>query len=498
MAKKFLALLIVLVMVLSMIPAVSAAEETTEVVIPSYTVNDAGWVAINGAGKFNDWFRATTVDSIISASDKLNQAVDAKLVLTNDVSMNVLARIGNTLDGGEDDNGNPIEDRPDPVHNIIIDMNGHNITATGNHRVFEVYNSNLTIINSKEEGGNITAAGAYNAVGGMFYVNNGSLTLSNVNLYRTKATASTIAKGGILGTNKSVVLLQDCVLDASGSASVQQGGVLYVANYSDVTLNNCEIKGGSVYTGLINNKADTTDRGGNVYIAGGTVTMNGGTISGGRTPYRGGNIYLDSVSSTFVLNYGTVEDGIAQDTEHDTGAARGSNIYVYKGTVIMHGGTIKNGNYLKGDYSSYNVNGANMYLESNEGTYFYMYGGELVHETCLSFSGAGGNMTKGANAVALLYGGKFTLPSLTSKNRTFTYEASATCSTVSEWNENGEFIITPNNTPVAGEVVAATCTAAGYTNYKCADCEDTFIADIVAPTGHTPVAIDAKSATCTE
>ena len=392
MAKKFLALLIVLVMVLSMIPAVSAAEEAPEVVIPSYTVNDAGWVEIKSAGAFNNWFRATTTeDGILEANDRLNRPVTAKLILTTDITMNVLARIGNSLDGGTDDEGNPIEDRPDPVHNIIIDMNGHNITATGNHRVFEIYNGNLTLINSKEEGGNITAPGAYSTVGGMFYVKNGSLTLSNVNLYRTKATASTSAKGGILGTNNSTVLLQDCVLDATNSASVQQGGVLYVANASDVTMNNCEIKGGHVYT-----ENDNTDIGGNICFVSGTITMNGGSIIGGKTPYRGGNIYMESAGATFILNYGTIADGFAQDDEKNTSPARGSNVFINAGTFIMNGGTIKNGNHLKA-YATHNVNGANLYLNSSANTVFKMYGGELIHEDSTIFAGAGGNMTKGSN-----------------------------------------------------------------------------------------------------
>ena len=65
-------------------------------------------------------------------------------------------------------------------------------------------------------------------------------------------------------------------------------------------------------------------------------------------------------------------------------------------------------------------------------------------------------------------------------------------------------VITKNQTEIAEkghsyktEVVAPTCTSAGYTVYTCSVCGDTYTGDKVAAKGHTEVTISAVSATCT-
>ncbi|MDO4379608.1 MAG: hypothetical protein Q4D20_01920, partial [Clostridia bacterium] len=51
---------------------------------------------------------------------------------------------------------------------------------------------------------------------------------------------------------------------------------------------------------------------------------------------------------------------------------------------------------------------------------------------------------------------------------------------------------------VKGETVAPTCTAEGYTVYKCSRCDATEKRDIVPAAGHTVVTIPGKAPTCTE
>ncbi len=55
-----------------------------------------------------------------------------------------------------------------------------------------------------------------------------------------------------------------------------------------------------------------------------------------------------------------------------------------------------------------------------------------------------------------------------------------------------------HDTSVKVKTVAPTCTAEGYTIYKCSRCDVTEKKDIVAALGHTPVAVPGKAPTCTE
>jgi hypothetical protein len=90
---------------------------------------------------------------------------------------------------------------------------------------------------------------------------------------------------------------------------------------------------GAVITG------NTTDggNGGGVFVASGTFTMNGGTISGNRA-INGGGVYVES--GTFTMNGGTISGNTATGDYGNYNGGGGVN--VNDGTFTMNGGTISN------------------------------------------------------------------------------------------------------------------------------------------------------------
>lgn len=115
-----------------------------------------------------------------------------------------------------------------------------------------------------------------------------------------------------------------------------------------------------MFDGLIEG-GETTANGGNVYVdkKNGKVTINGGTISGGKAN-KGGNVYV--AKGTMALVGGTITNGTAAANANNEGGY-GGNIYVhagstvkssgaideqYAGTLKIQGGTISNGNAIYG------------------------------------------------------------------------------------------------------------------------------------------------------
>ena len=465
--KKLLSAAMALVMVLSLIPATASAKtvEVTDGV--SYTENSAGWVEIGSTAEFNDWFRDTAEDSITRAAAKAGKTVTAKLILKADIALNVAGYVGT-------------EEYP-AAHNITLDLNGHSITSKDNEsgrRAFSVYTGTLNLINSKETGG-IEMPGALSATGGIIYSKKGNINMNNITIKRTYASARNYYCG-ILGLNGGSYVFENCVFDATEAGSVKAGGVMYLVAGGQVVSNNCQYLGGKAV-----DASSTSDKGGCLHILSGTFTMNGGLISGGYTPYYGGNVYLGGGDCVFTMNDGIIENGSAQKDENHTSAPRGSNLYIYAGKFIMNGGKIREG-------AKTGVNGASIYVQSIATAYFYLNGGEISHSTVTASGGLGGLITKGASAKVIAHNGKITTPNCTTLSACFASD----CNEISAQDANGTFTITPKNV-TAGTPVAATCTTAGYTPYTCGTCGETANSDIVLP-AHSPVTVEGYAATCTE
>jgi len=471
--KKLLSLILAVIMVLSLIPAVSAAEETTEETTPApaYTTNAGGWVEIANASQFNKWFRSGSTLGSEYILANATEPITAKLVLTGDVVMNITGQMGTTSG--------------DLAHNIVIDLNGHTITATHTSRILSAYDGTLTIMNSKNEGG-ISAKGANNTavLGNMIYAgDNSTLNLVNVNI--TRAESANLGKGGgIIGANEgATVNIIDCVLDGGNTGNTTAGGVLYADN---ATVN--------FYSGTIKNGFALS--GGNVTLIGPAVmNMYGGEICNAAVPAvqfdgttanaagSGAGVYI---SNTAVFNmYG----GEIHDNSTAYGYSRGGNVYLFaegkaNNTPVfnMYGGKIYNGDAMLGD---------NVYAYGSSGSATVnFYGGEIGASKTGSDARNNIYINK-ATAVCNVYGGTFKYLPTTSGNAVVN---TAECATYTEATEENDHIYTHG---VAGETVAATCTAPGYTAYSCETCQKTWNA-YTGLAAHTPAVKEAVAGTCTE
>lgn len=190
--------------------------------------------------------------------------------------------------------------------------------------------------------------------------------------------------GSTLTINRTVTLdLNGCVLKMTGGGSVikvESGGDLTIQDSKTTTQHNFNPhykqpawyidmweldKGGSeiVFGGVITGGGGDQNNGGGVLVAGGTLTMAGGSIVGCSARSRGGGVYLayDSAtgkSGTFIMTGGSIigcaaqlGGGVYVAPECTFAMATGSNIHncianndgggvINHGTFQMHGGTI--------------------------------------------------------------------------------------------------------------------------------------------------------------
>ena len=492
--KKLLSLLLAMIMTLSLIPAVSAAEtdgtepEITETVpaatepaatepaAPLYTTNAGGWVEIANASQFNKWFRSGSNLSAEYILANATEPITAKLVLTGDIVMNVTGQMGKSSADG-------------PAHNITLYLNGHTITASHTSRILSAYTGTLTVMNSKEEGG-IMATGANNAavIGNMFYAGFGA-TLNLVNLNVTRTENTHLGKGGgIVGSNNGATInIIDCVLDGGNTGYTTQGGVLYVES-TVVNLSGSVLKNGTALSA------------GNVYVGvNSVVNMYSGEITGANLPAKkfgteddnttgsGAGVYVGS-TGTFNLYGGEIHDNTSA-----YGYSRGGNVYLFddasaKAAPVfnMYGGKIYNGDAMLGD---------NVYAYATKGSATVnFFGGEVGASKTVPTSAteaARNNIyINKAKSVCNIYGGTFKCLPATAGTGVLNV---AECAVYTEATDTTDHIYTHGT---AGETVAATCTAPGYTVWSCETCQGSVnvYSDFAE---HTPAVKAAVEATCT-
>ena len=168
-------------------------------------------------------------------------------------------------------------------------------------------------------------------------------------------TGGTIEKGAaVYGGNVAVqyatAIISGTVADGAGTPSEGYknpwGGNLYVCNDSVVTFDGAVTGGTGVYCGSV------------CVAASATMTMNGGSITGGIATRNGGNV---RVEGTFIMNDGIISGGSVEGDAHGS-----HNLYVNNGTAVLNGGRIEatDGTALSG--TGIFLNGtANAYLGGN-------------------------------------------------------------------------------------------------------------------------------------
>lgn len=206
---------------------------------------------------------------------------------------------------------------------VTICLNGKEIKAATDKRVFKVAeDASLTICDCVGTG-KITGGDVGNDHGGGVYVDKGTFVLNGGTITGNRATEGA---GVYVGEEKSKFEMTGGTI--SGNSAIHQGGGVYVHNDGKFTMSGGIISGNSV-----TEKADTTYGGGGVYTAG-IFTMSGtGKISDNTSNHFGGGVVVSGSNAQFILINGTISG--------NKSGTYGGGVHVSSsGTVNMRGGSI--------------------------------------------------------------------------------------------------------------------------------------------------------------
>lgn len=276
-------------------------------------------------------------------------------------------------------------------YEVILDLNGKTMTATGK-RAFTVNHSDKLVILDSVGGGTVASTGENETNGGVISVmGGGKLTLLGGTLkllesenkirlggvvYVTQEGSSfrmtggkivggkvqnlsddKTAAGGNIYVTAAEVAIEGGTIEGGWSESL--GGSIGVFNGGSLTLKNTSVTGGSakryggnIYTAGENCKltiVNTTVSGGSALRGGnifgyGTAVLDKAVITLGDAEQRGGNILINQGDWTF-RNGTQITAGIAGN---DEAGGYGGNIGIYTGTVTMNDTTLDGGHAYKG------------------------------------------------------------------------------------------------------------------------------------------------------
>ena len=207
----------------------------------------------------------------------------------------------------------------------------------------------------------------YSGTGRVLYVDNGgTLTLGGSlivdgNNESKQLTAIEVCSGGTLKIKDNVVI-RKCEANGNAGAVYVSGGEL-------------DMEGGT----LSDNEA--TGYAGGVWVDGGTFKMIGGTIVGNKCGTYGGGVYVSGTNGKFEMSGGIISGNTAKN---------GGGVYVNDGTFEMSGGTIEK-NTAANDTNG--NGGGGVFV--NSGT-VKMYNGDIL-----------GNFADGRGAGVSMVGGTF-------------------------------------------------------------------------------------------
>ena len=238
-------------------------------------------------------------------------------------------------------------------------ISNNTATSDGGGIYFDYSSGTLAIRGTAEIDGNSATNG------GGVYVYSGTLNMTGGTISKNTATNY----GGGIFSSGNLAISGGTISGNKAEGSTGSGGGIYF-NYSSGTLaisDTAEIDGNSATVG------------GGIYIASGTATMTGGTISNNTATTIGGGIYIAS-SGTATMTSGTISKNTATNA--------GGGIYIASsGTATMTDGTISNNTASTnggGIYSSGNlaISGGtiskNTATSNGGGIYFMYFSGTLA------------------------------------------------------------------------------------------------------------------------
>lgn len=117
--------------------------------------------------------------------------------------------------------------------------------------------------------------------------------------------------------------------------------------------------------------------GGGIYVNGGSLTMQGGTITGNTAQDGGGGVYVTN-GGNFTMDGGSIAENKTK-TNYGAGVYGGGGVLIQSGTFTMNGGAITE--------NKSGGSGAGVYVNANAA--FTMTGGEISKNTSTAGEGGG-------------------------------------------------------------------------------------------------------------
>lgn len=343
MKKRFLSILLVLCMVLTLVPATVFAADTTVgeneayVEEPEHTAIEKVQALIDAlpdADTITEENRADVEAQLTAIDDAKEPLGDEERAALDFGKYDAAVAAINALDGmpgaevptvmdlqSELSGGGTVKLSADYTitaqititNTVTLDLNGNVIKQEGNYRIFNILGGHLTLTdtnpNATHEDTSLPAGGvltggktSFNG-GGISISNNGSFTMNGGTI--TNCEASTGSKGG------------GVYLDSTSSFTMNDG-----------TITSCKAgnSGGGVFAGgsftmnggtIRNCSAVTHNDSSGVYVdSSGTFTMTGGTISSNVDNSSGGEMYADGgvISGAFSGKVNRHDDAIGYTT----------------------------------------------------------------------------------------------------------------------------------------------------------------------------------------
>ena len=262
--------------------------------------------------------------------------------------------------------------------NVTLDLAGHTITGIGGKPALTI-ESDVNIINSKPaEGG--TISGTATDGGALLLRNNANVTMTNTTITNSRAayrggavcvdsgSSFTLGQGstitgcqagrggavyvidGSFAQTDDAVITNCSVFENAAFRACGYGGAVYVAKgsytlQSGSVTNNSATQNGIIY--IANNSgaeftmtkgkiSGNTCKNGTIYQAGGTMTLAGGSITDNTCTESGGGVYQNGGSSLLLGNTNASQNVVISGNK----AVNGAGWYINGGNCLMRGGNI--------------------------------------------------------------------------------------------------------------------------------------------------------------
>jgi len=239
---------------------------------------------------------------------------------------------------------------PLTLKNVVL-TNGRDLDGAG---VAILGGGQLTLIDSELRGNNASGNG-----GGVYLGNQGTIHLISGSISQNKAENN---GGGVYNMNglflQSGGVIEHNTALAGGGVFVNLENAVYRINDGVVRLNtatSAEAGGGAVYVAAGTVAVDggeiyqnSGDRGGGIQSANGQVVVNGGIIKENTALY-GGGVYLTFPESFLTQNGGQISANVSTSTEFG-----GGGVYGFQGSMALTGGEI-NDNTAVADGAGINI-----------------------------------------------------------------------------------------------------------------------------------------------